>query len=132
MGSSSSTSQQTINKTTDKRQVSDNGGISAQKAGVIDAGHTDQTVSANGLGVSNGSGVINLDVVPGSAFDLAAHALDTTAATLGEALKTTQANSAQVIATTQANAQTDSNQIAQQIVKIGLPVVALMFVLKGK
>ena len=85
----------------------------------------DNRVQADGNAKVVSSGGGNLNIVADEAFELGIIAVETTAAmadgmgrTLSRALETTQENS-----------RTESAQMGEQIIKLGIPALALAYVL---
>lgn len=70
-----------------------------------------------GIAVNSDGGAVSLHMVPDEAFDLAELAVGTTAATFSDALERTQEH-----------AQSESKQLAEQVIKIGIPALAVAFI----
>lgn len=79
----------------------------------------DNRIIADGGGIGiNADGDVSLHMVPDEAFELAEFALGETTRAFSDALVRTQAA-----------ARTESAQLAEQIIKIGIPAAALVFLL---
>lgn len=85
----------------------------------------DSRIIADGEGVAVNSdgGNVNLQFVPDEAFELAEMSLETTADAF---TKTTDVFS-DALAKTQEAAKTEAAQISEQLIKIGIPALALVF-----
>lgn len=90
-------------------------------------GASDRAVAVS----TGGPGDVTINMVADEAFELAGDAIDagTSAAqvvaeTLGRSLRDTQA----ALNTTQEMARTESAQIAEQVIKIGIPAIAVAYV----
>lgn len=70
-----------------------------------------------GIAVNSDGGAVQVHMVPDEAFDLAELSVSTTAATFSDALERTQIN-----------AQSESKQLAEQVIKIGIPALAVAFI----
>lgn len=101
MGSSSSSSNQTQNVSEDSRVAVDGGSIG---------------VSADGD--------VKVHMVADEAFELGRIAIEEVSGTLGQSLKDTQ----KALFKTQDAARTESAQLAEQIIKIGIPAAALVYI----
>lgn len=101
MGSSSSSSNQTQNVSEDSRVA----------------------VDGESLGIS-ADGDVQVHVVADEAFELGRLAIDEVSETLGGALQDTQ----KALFRTQDAARTESAQLAEQIIKIGIPAAALVYI----
>jgi phosphotransferase system IIA component len=101
MSSSSKSAQSSSQSTTDARVAGDNGaiGVSAQ-------------------------GDVQVHLVADEAFELGALAIKEVSSTLGAALEGTQ----KALFKTQDAARTESAQLSEMIIKLGIPAAALVFV----
>jgi hypothetical protein len=86
---------------------------------------TDNRVQADGNSKVISSGGGDLHIVADEAFELGFVALETTA-TLADGVTKTLANA---LKSTQLNSRTESAQMGEQIIKLGIPAVALAYVL---
>jgi len=92
---------------------------------------SDERIIADGEGNAINSGGGDVMFVPDEAFDLANFALLENSELSGRALsEVADANSRALKAFTTAQ-RSESSQLAEQLVKIGLPVAALYFLSKG-
>ena len=80
-------------------------------------------VDGESIGIS-ADGDVSVMVVADEAFELGMFAIETVADTLGETVKDTQL----ALRRTQDAARTESAQLAEQIIKIGIPAAALVFI----
>lgn len=103
---------------------------------------TDSRIAAtdNALAVNSGGGRVTIMDVPDEAFELAEMAVSTVGQTSSDAFDFARANARDAMETVQrmaemsmSYARSESGQIAEQIIKIGIPAAVLvMIVTKGK
>lgn len=80
-------------------------------------------VDGESIGVS-ADGDVQIHMVADEAFELGMVAIEQVSETLGQSLQDTQ----KALAKTQDAARTESAQLAEQIIKIGIPAAALVFI----
>lgn len=82
--------------------------------------NSDERIIADGsgIGVNSGGGEVKIQFVADEAFQLAEIALESTTKTFAKALQDTQAA-----------ARSESAQLGEQIIKIGIPALALVFLI---
>ena len=100
--------------------------VSSSKSSASTSSSTsDNRVATDGesIGISGG-GDVSVHMVSDEAFELGELAISQVSDTLGKALKDTQ----KALFTTQENARTESAQLAEQIIKIGIPAAALVYI----
>lgn len=103
MSSSSKSSNSTKNSTTDRRQA----------------------VSDEAIAIQNSGGDVTVNQVADEAWDLGELAIREVSDVFGQALKDTQT----ALYRTQDAARTESAQLAEQVIKIGIPAAALAYVI---
>lgn len=101
MGSKSSSSNHTTNNTEDSRVA----------------------VSEAAIGIS-ADGDVQVHQVPDEAFELGGMAIEAVSETLGRSLRDTQ----DALFRTQDAARTESAQLAEQVIKIGIPAAAVAYI----